>query len=420
MTTEIMLADMAVVLGAGLLLGGLMRVLRQPAVMGEMLAGILLGPSVLGAISSGHLEARLFPADVQSLLNAVAQVGLVLFMFVIGWEFEERLIRIHGRLALGISLASVAFSFGLGAALARWLYPRYAVVAGNHVSLSAFTVFLGTAMSVTAFPVLARILSDNRITHTRVGSLALASAAVDDILAWCLLAFVSAMVSAHGDYYVLLRIGCYSAFFVLGMLLVARPLLAGLLRRWSAAGYWSPLFVILGAGVFISSWLTSWIGLHQIFGAFLFGFIMPRESARQAASRLGDPLGKAILLLLPVFFVVTGLEVNLGALTPGDYIALLLIITVACAGKMLGVVIPARMARLPWRESKDLALLMNSRGLTELIILNAAVSMRILDTRMFTLMVIMAFATTALAGPLLSRADEIVELTAERPMVERL
>ncbi|MFE1291393.1 cation:proton antiporter [Streptomyces sp. NPDC058751] len=419
MVTGIMLADIAVVILLGLVLGRLFGRIRQPAVIGEITAGIALGPSVLGQLP-GDLTQRLFPSDIRPLLNGVSQVALVLFMFVVGWEFEKRLVRPHAGLAAGVSLSSIAVAFGLGVALAVYLHPQHSTVAGHHVSFATFAVFLGTAMSVTAFPVLARILNDNKLLDTRVGSLALASAAIDDVLAWCLLAYVSAMVSADGDYAKLVRVAGFGLLFTAGMLLVVRPLLDALVWRWAAAERWGQLLAVLAAGALVSAWLTSWIGVHAIFGAFLFGFITPREPAALLTSHVRKPLDDMNLVLLPVFFVVTGLNVDLGALTAEDTVAMLLIIAVACVGKLLGAIVPARLAGLGWRESKDLGLLMNTRGLTELVILNAAMTLGVLDVRMFTMMVVMALVTTAMAGPLLSGRDALVAVTSEKPKAVRL
>ncbi|MDJ0466265.1 cation:proton antiporter [Streptomyces sp. H27-C3] len=402
MKMAVMFADIGLILIVGAVLGRLAQRVGQPAVVGEITAGILLGPSLLGLLP-GDLTQRIFPADVRPLLSAVAQVGLVLFMFLIGWEFEKRLVRRHAKLAAGVSLSSIAVAFALGAALAVPLYPHHSVVAGREVSFAAFATFLGTAMAVTAFPVLARIVTENKLMGTRIGSLSLASAAIDDLIAWCLLAYVSALVTSNGDLRELGRIGVLSVLYVLVMLLVVRPLAGRLVWRWAASERWSVLLAVLCAGALISAWVTTWIGIHAIFGAFLFGFVMPREPKTILSQRIRTPLEHVSTVLLPVFFIVTGLDVDLGALTRGDTLALAAIILVACAGKLIGALIPARMAGLPWRESMDLGLLMNTRGLTELIILNAAVSLGVLSGRMFTMMVIMALVTTAMAGLLLSR-----------------
>ncbi|MFJ6853576.1 cation:proton antiporter [Streptomyces sp. NPDC091271] len=402
MKLAVMLADIGLVLVAGAVLGRLAQKVRQPAVIGEITAGILLGPSVLGLLP-GDLTDRIFPPEVRPLLSAVSQVGLILFMFLVGWEFDKRLVRRHGKLAASVSLSSILVAFGLGFALAVPLYEHHSVVAGHKITFLAFATFLGTAMSVTAFPVLARILNENKLLETRVGSVSLASAAIDDLLAWCLLAYVSALVAADGDYADLTRIGALSVVYVAFMLIVVRPFAARLMWRWAATERWSMLLAVLCAGALVSAWVTTWIGIHAIFGAFLFGFVMPREPSLVLAQHVRTPMEHVSRVLLPVFFIVTGLNVDLGALTAGDVVALVAIVIVACAGKLIGAIVPARMAGFSWRESKDLGLLMNTRGLTELIILNAAVSLGVLDGRMFTMLVIMALVTTAMAGPLLSR-----------------
>jgi len=412
-----MLAGIAVVLLCGTLLGRIAPHLRQPIVIGEITAGILLGPSVLGRFP-GDLPHRLFPADIRPLLSAVSQVGLILFMFVVGWEFEKRLIRPHAKLAAGVSLSSVAVTFGLGVGLAALLYPQHMLVAGHRIPFVAFATFMGAALSVTAFPVLARILIDNRLMDTQVGALALGSAAIDDVLAWCMLAYVSALVTSNGDTAMLVRTGVLGVIYVALMFLVVRPLLTKLVWRWAGAERWSALLVVLCSGVFLSSYVTSWLGIHAIFGAFLFGFVMPREPGRLLAEHLRKPMDNVSLVLLPVFFIVSGLGVDLGALHAIDYAALALIIVVACVGKLAGTILPARLSGFSWRESKDLGLLMNTRGLTGLIILNSAVSLGILDGRMFTMMVITALFTTALAGPLLSRREALLRPVSPEPVAD--
>ncbi|WP_222720268.1 cation:proton antiporter [Actinomadura sp. HBU206391] len=401
------IAGIAFVLIAGTLLGNFARRLRQPPVIGEIAAGILLGPSVLGLLP-GNLTDHIFPAEARPLLSAIAQAGLLLFIFMIGWEFERGLLRKRKTLAAAVSLSSVLLAFVLGVGLAFVLYAEHSTVQGKEVPATAFALFLGAAMSVTAFPVLARILSDNGLMQTRVGALALASAAVDDVVAWCLLALVSALVTA-GDGSDLVQIFGLSMVYVAVMVLLVRPLLAFLVRRWTRGRGAPYLLVMLAAGVFLSSYATTWIGIHAIFGAFLFGFIMPREPGDVLESHLRKPLETVSLLLLPVFFIVTGLGVDIGGLSGRNYLELAAIIVVACAGKLIGSAAPARAFGLPWREVGTLGLLMNTRGLTELIILNAGVGLGVLDTPMFTMMVIMALVTTALAGPLLPRVRDLPE-----------
>lgn len=404
-----MMAGIAIVLLAGVLLGSPARRIRQPAVIGEILAGIALGPSVLGQLP-GDLPRKLFPDDVRPLLSAVSQVGLLLFMFMVGWEFEKRILRPHRGVAAAVSFSSVGLAFGLGVAVSTLLYSHHDHVAGHHISFLTFSTFMGAAMSVTAFPVLARILTDNRLTHTRVGTLALASAAVDDILAWCMLAYVSALVTS-GSPKDLLQVLSLSALYVAGMFLLVRPALTRLVGRFAARRQWRNLLVMLAAGTFLSSYVTTWIGIHGIFGAFLFGFVMPREPAAQLAEHLRGPLDNISTVLLPVFFIVTGLGVDINGLHARQWAELAVIVSVACAGKLLGAYIPARLFGLGRREARALGLLMNTRGLTELIILNTAVQLGVLDGQMFTMMVIMALVTTALAGPLLPKATVLMETT---------
>ncbi|XVQ07088.1 cation:proton antiporter [Spirillospora sp. CA-255316] len=417
MKLAILSAGIAVVLLTGVLFGRIARSLRQPIVIGEIAAGIVLGPSLLGLLP-GDPTQHLFPADVRPLLSAVSQVGLILFMFMVGWEFEKRLIKPHIGMAAGVSLVSVVFAFGLGVLSALVLYSDHDTVDGKHVSFTAFATFLGAAMAVTAFPVLARILSDHKLTDTRVGTLALASAAIDDVLAWCMLAYVSALVTSGGDTGDLIVIAMRSMIYVALMFLLVRPLLGAITWRFASDARWRALLVVLCAGALLSAWATTWIGIHAIFGAFLFGFVTPREPAHLLAEHIRMPVEQISLVLLPVFFIVTGLGVDIGGLSGSQYLELGLILLVACAGKLLGAIIPARLSGLPWREAGTLGLLMNTRGLTELIILNAAVSLGVLDGQMFTMMVIMALFTTALAGPLLPRGDALRAVRPEPRSVE--
>ncbi|MFD6889449.1 cation:proton antiporter [Streptomyces sp. NPDC059957] len=399
----IAMADIAIVLVAGAILGWLVRYVRQPPVIGEIIAGIALGPSLLGLLP-GDLPARVFPGEVRPYLSAIAHVGLLVFMFGIGWEFDKRLLRGRRRTVAAVSIASVVVPFGLAVGLATVLYDRHDSVDGTRIPFTAFALFLGAAMSITAFPVLARILTEHRMTGTRVGVLALASAAIDDVLAWCLLALVAAIVTASGGSGDFARTAVLSVLYIAAMLLVVRPLLAFLVRRWVRDRMPPQFVVVLVAGLFLSSYVTTWIGIHAIFGAFAFGFIMPREPRGVLGEGVERPFGGMSLVLLPVFFVVTGLNVDIGALSGRDLPELAAIIVVASAGKLIGASVTGRLAGLPWREAGTLGILMNTRGLTELIILNAGVSLGVLDSRMFTMMVVMALFTTVLTGPFLSKA----------------
>lgn len=407
------MADIAIVLLVGAVLARLARYLRQPPVVGETVAGIALGPSLLGLLP-GNPTAHLFPAEARPYLSAIAQVGLLVFMFGIGWEFDKRLLNGRRRAAGAVSISSIALAFGLGVALATVLYSHHDTVKGHHTSFTAFALFIGAAMSITAFPVLARILTEHRMMDTRVGALALASAAIDDVLAWCLLALTAAIVTANGAGGDLAQIGVLSAIYVAVMALAVRPLLAHLTRRLVRDRV-PPLYVIvIVAGIFLSSYATTWIGIHAIFGAFAFGFIMPREPFDVLADGVKRPFEGISMVLLPVFFIVTGLNVDISGLSGRAVVELVAILLVACVGKMVGATIPGRLTGMPWREAGTLGLLMNTRGLTELIILNVGVSLGVLDGQMFTMMVLMALATTALAGPLLPNAPASPDELADR------
>lgn len=409
------IADIAVILLVGAVLGRLVRHLRQPPVVGEIIAGIALGPSLLGLLP-GNPSAFIFPAEARPYLSAVAQVGLLVFMFGIGWEFEKGLLTGRGRATGAVSVGSIALPFGLGIGLATLLYAHHAVVRGHHTSFAAFALFIGAAMSITAFPVLARMLTERGLLRTRAGALALASAAINDVLAWCLLALASAIVTAGGAPGDLAQIGVLSAIYVAIMTLVARPLLARLTRRLVHDRV-PPLYVIvLIAGLFLSSYATTWIGIHGIFGAFAFGFIMPREPIGALAEGVRGPLRGISMVLLPVFFIVTGLNVNVSALSGGGLLDLGAVVLVACVGKIVGAAVPGRLTGMPWREAATLGLLMNTRGLTELIIINAGVGLGVLDAQLFTMMVLMALVTTALAAPFLPTGPASHDHPAEPPL----
>ena len=408
-TFAFVLADIAVIIVVARLFGRIARHFRQPAVVGEIVAGIALGPSVLGLISvqigdhTGPLNDHLFPSDVVPYLKILAQLGLVLFMFIVGLELDMTLIRGRERRAGTISLASIALPFALGAAATLVLHPLHDVVEGKPVSFLAMTLFMGVAMSITAFPVLARILTERRMHRTQVGVLALAAAAVDDVLAWTLLAFVIAVVSG-GSPWSVARIVALSAVYTVVMFTVVRPLLARMLHWYRRAGRVTPdMLAIILVGILVSALITERIGIHEIFGAFLFGVIMPRQDAAAFIREILEQLEQmSLLLLLPIFFVVAGFGVNLRAFTdPGLLWQLGLILAVAIGGKFIGAFVAARAQRMPMQQSAAIGILMNTRGLTELVILLVGMQLGVLDTAMFTMMVVMALVTTAMTEPLL-------------------
>jgi Kef-type K+ transport system membrane component KefB len=397
------LLDVAVVVAAARLAGRLFRKIGQPAVLGEIAAGIALGPTLLGLLP-GHLDTALFPVPVRGYLTVVAQLGLVLFMFIVGLEVDLSLIRGRERAAGMIAAASMVLPFGLGAGVAVLLYPLHDTVAGRSVSPVAFVVFIGVAMSITAMPVLARILSERRMQRTPLGVLAMACAVIDDVLGWSLLAVVIA-VAAGGDLAGVGRILGLTAVFAVAAFLVARPLLARLVPWHRRVGALTPdMLAAILVGLLLSAIVTDRIGVHTILGAFVFGVVMPRRGAAGLTREILERLEQvSLLLLLPVFFVVAGLQVDVSSVGLAGLWQLGLILLAAVAGKFLGALAAARALGMPRRQSTALGVLMNTRGLTEIVILQVGVQLRLLDASMYTLMVTMALVTTAMTGPALRR-----------------
>ncbi|MHA3705244.1 cation:proton antiporter, partial [Jatrophihabitans sp. YIM 134969] len=387
-----LLGDLAIIIVAARLLGRLARKLGQPSVVGEILAGVLLGPTLF----SGAITKALFPMDLRPMLQSLSIVGLVLFMFVVGYEVDRSLIRGRERVAVRVSIGSIILPLGLGAALGVWLAHRHDVD-----DVLPFALFIGASMSVTAFPVLARILTDRGLQRTRIGGLAIASAAVDDVLAWSLLAVVVTIAGSEGgsdQWHVLL-----SPVYIALMALVVRPLLQRLVTARNRAGRLTPdVLAIIVVGLVLSCYATEWLGVHYIFGAFIFGACMPRLHGEQLREDVLERLEQiSVIVLLPVFFVIAGLGVNLSQVGLAGLLELVAILVVAIGGKFIGAYLGARSAGVPSRQSAVLGTLMNTRGLTEIVILTVGKELGILDTELFSLMVVMALVTTIMAGPLL-------------------
>ncbi len=318
--TELLLADVAIIIILARLLGTLAKRIGQPPVLGEILIGILLGPTFF----HGHLTKTLFPTGLIAPLTALADIGLVFFMFVVGYEVDLRLIRGREQAAFSVSLGSVILPLGLGTGLGVWLAHR------SHVThVSTFALFIGTAMAATAFPVLARILTDRGLHRTRIGGLALASAAVADVLAWTLLAIVVGLAGSGAQWRVFLAIPYAAAMFVL-----VRPLLRRLSAFYSKAGKLTPnVLATVLAALLLSSYATNWMGLHFIFGAFLFGMIMPREAVLGLREEILGRLEEvSVLVLLPIYFVVSGLSINLSTIGNAGLEDLGAILVVAIGG----------------------------------------------------------------------------------------
>ena len=397
--TEILarvLLAVAVIIVFARLLGNVFRMINQPRVIGEIVAGILLGPSLMGLVWPG-VTSFLFPSEVIDVLQVLAQLGLIFFMFLIGAELDHRMIRGSGHTALLVSHYSIVVPFTLGLAAALLIFP----IVGSG-GFTGFALFMGAAMAITAFPVLARILTDTGLHRTRLGNLAITCAAVDDVTAWCILAVVVAIVKATGPADAVVTV-LLAITFLAFMVLVVRPLLARIAavqpdRKRLGATIMSALFVAL----FLSAWATEAIGIHAIFGAFMFGAVLPRSHsiAAQITERLEDV---TVLILLPVFFAVVGLSTRIGLVSGSDlWILTGLIIVIAIIGKIGGSVIAGLAAGETVRAATVLGVLMNARGITEIVILTIGSSLGVISPALFTMMVLMALVTTFMTTPVLT------------------
>jgi Kef-type K+ transport system membrane component KefB len=415
----LLLVQIVVILVAARLVGALMRRVGQPQVVGEMLAGIALGPSVLGA-QMPKLAAMLFPATSLGFINALSQIGLLVFMFLVGLELDTTIVRERGRSAVVISHASIVAPFLLGATLAIALYPT---LAGARVSFVGFALFMGAAMSVTAFPVLARILAERRLTRTPIGALAIACAAIDDVTAWCMLAAVVVIVRASGDGATGVGAPLWltlagSAAFVTFMLTAGKRALRVLETRYAARGrVTQDTIAVLVLVMLASAWTTERLGIHALFGAFLAGAVSPKGDGfvRALLERFEDVM---VVLLLPLFFAFTGLRTEITLIDGASgWLLCALIVAVAVVGKVGGSAVAARATAMPWRDAAVIGVLLNTRGLMELVILNVGLDIGAISRELFAMMVLMALATTIMTTPLIawlmpSRAVERVASSA--------
>ncbi len=392
MLTGQILLQLVVILVVVQIFGYLSGRIGQQWVIGEILAGLALGPSLLGAFWPG-LKIQLFPAAALPTLQTLGDIGLVLYMFSLGARLDTHLMLRQSRTAIVTSISTILFPLLIGALLGFFLYPG---LAGQHANLVSFILLVGTAMAVTAFPVLARLLAEKDMLGTRVGMLALTCAAIDDVIAWCLLATVVALIHARGLTSLLLTIGLTILFigFMLGML---RPLLAYADRSIQSKQVLVALSIIL---LLLSAYATNAIGIHSVFGAFLMGIILPRRTVFIEQVRSLDQVNN--LLFLPLFFVYSGLRTQIGLISaPALWLICLLVLAVACAGKILSGSLSVRWMGESWRESLSLGVLMNTRGLVDLIVLNIGLDLGVLSPTLFAMLVIMAIVTTMMASPLL-------------------
>ncbi|MEX0612179.1 MAG: cation:proton antiporter [Pirellulales bacterium] len=388
------LLALVLILLLGRWLGKLFIHFGQPRVIGEMVAGIMLGPSLLGHFWP-QATAFILPDHAQPSLKIIAQLGVILYMFLVGLELNAGLLRSRAHATVAISHASILTPFLLGAILALWLYPQLGTA---NVSFRSFALFMGVAMSITAFPVLARILTDRRMENTELGVVALSCAAIDDVTAWCLLAFVVGVANAEVGGAV--QTVLLALVYIVTMFAVVRPLAV----RYLSNGVDHPprrMAVWVLVALLFSALTAEWIGIHAIFGAFLLGAIIPHDSdvAEDFRHKLEDIVK---ILLLPAFFAYTGMRTQIGLVAGWQaWLFCAVIILVATLGKFGGTVAAARFTGLNWRLSAALGILMNTRGLMELIVLNIGLELGVISPKLFAMMVIMALVTTIATTPIL-------------------
>jgi Kef-type K+ transport system membrane component KefB len=390
--------QIAVVLAACRAVGTLFKKIQQPRVVGEMFAGIMLGPSLLGWVAP-QLFSYLFPHSSLGFLNALSQVGVIVFMFLVGLGINPRELKHQGHAAVLTSHVSITAPFFLASALALYLYPR---LSDDSVSFTNFALFMGAAMSITAFPVLARILTERKLLRTPLGTVAIACAAVDDVTGWCILAYIVVLIrSSNTEKSIWTTIGGILVFVAV-MVYGVRRLLNFFEKKFAADGELSEnMMAIMLLLVLVSALCTESLGIHLLFGAFLLGAIMPKEP-RFVHYVLDRFETITLTLLLPLFFAFTGLRTNIGLVKgPQMWWYCGLIILVATAGKMGGSTLASRWSGMPLREAAGLGTLMNTRGLMELIILNIGLDIKVISPALFSMMVIMALFTTFMTTPVL-------------------
>lgn len=394
----ILLLQIITIIIVARIVGLLFKLIGQPMVIGEIAAGIILGPSLAGTYFP-EFSAFLFPVHSLGNLQFLSQIGLILFMFIIGMELDLKVLKNRATDAVIISHASIIIPFALGVGLAYFLYPD---LAPDNISFLAFSLFMGIAMSITAFPVLARIVQERGMTKTRVGSLVITCAAADDITAWTILAAVIAIVKAGSVVNSVFTIAM-AAIYIFLMLKLVKPFLKKLGEIHSSKENLSKHIVaIFIITLFLSAVTTEVIGIHALFGAFLAGVIMPDNEKFRSIfiEKLEDV---AVVLFLPLFFVYTGLRTQIGLLNDAAlWIDFGLIILVAVAGKFFGSAFAAKFVGQNWRDSLSIGALMNTRGLMELVVLNIAYDLGVLTPEIFAMLVLMALVTTFMAGPALA------------------
>jgi Kef-type K+ transport system membrane component KefB len=380
------------------IVGQLVALAGEPMVVGEVIGGIILGPSLLGRIAPG-VYAQLLPQSVAGFLAVYSQIGVILYLFLVGLEVDLGIIRKSGHAVVAISHASILLPFMLGSALAL---PLYSHLSTNDVPFTVFALFLAVSLSVTAFPVLARILTDRGISRSAMGTIALTCAAVDDVTAWCLLALVVSVAQAHASSAI--RTVVLTLAFVVIVLAVVAPLVRRIVPLMDRSeDLTRTALSLVFIAMLAAAMTTEYIGIHGFFGAFLFGAIIPSSSrvARELKHRLDDFVA---VLFLPAFFAYTGMRMDVGLISgAANWAICAAIIVAACVGKFGGTLAAARFSGLSWRDSSALGVLMNTRGLVELIVLNMGLDLGVISPTLFTMLVIMALVTTFLTTPILDR-----------------
>lgn len=399
----LLLAQIITIIIAARSVGWLFTRIGQPEVVGEIIAGIILGPSVIGHYYPAFSDF-LFPANSFGNLQFLSQIGLILFMFVIGMELDVKILKSKAHEAVVISHASIIVPFALGMGLAYYLYSGFAPANINFLS---FSLFMGISMSITAFPVLARIIRERGIHKTRLGMIVITCAAADDITAWCILAAVIAIVKAGSvisSFYTI----ALAVVYVFLMLKLVRPFLKRVGDIYSSRENLSrPIVAIFFLALIISAYMTETIGIHALFGAFMAGAIMP-ENNKFRSILIEKVEDVALVILLPLFFVLTGLRTQIGLLNdPHAWMITGLIILTAIAGKFLGSAFAAKFMRQSWKDSLTIGVLMNTRGLMELIVLNIGYDLGVLSPEIFAMLVLMALVTTIMTGPSLDIINRI-------------
>ncbi len=393
----ILLAQIVTIILVARFFGWMFRKIGQPSVIGEIIAGIVLGPSLVG-IYFPEFSLALFPIESLGNLQFLSQIGLIFFMFVIGMELDLKVLKNKANDAVVISHASIIIPFSLGVALSYFIYYRFAP---EGVEFLSFSLFMGISMSITAFPVLARIVQERGIHKTKLGTIVITCAAADDITAWCILAAVIAIVKA-GSFVSSLYVMVLALLYVITMLFVVKPFLKKIGDLYKTKNELNkPVVAIFFLTLILSSYATELIGIHALFGAFMTGAIMP-ESAKFRAIFINKVEDVAVILLLPLFFVFTGLRTEIGLINdPYLWKVTGFIILVAVVGKFFGSAIAAKFVGQNWRDSLTIGALMNTRGLMELVVLNIGYDLGVLTAEVFTMMVIMALVTTLMTGPAL-------------------